>query len=211
MTKMNNAGESSNDCEDGHSDVTQKTTNTRQDQTPVTNCIMGGSTGENQADIGQDNTSVNGKPSTGKGDLINGDSPAKNLEVNTMENQVDISQKVTSVDRNPSTEEGDPIDGVSPAKDLEVITMTVENVTNTRQDQTPVTDSVMGGSTEENQPHIGRDNSSVVGNPLTEKGDPIDGLSPAKDLELIPMTVENVENTRQDQTSVNNSIMGGST
>ena len=58
MTKMNNAGESSNDCEDGHSDVTRKTTNTRQDQTPVTKCITGGSTGEIQADTGQDDTYI---------------------------------------------------------------------------------------------------------------------------------------------------------
>ena len=103
----------------------KKPTNTRQDHTPVTNSIMGGSTGENQDDTGEDNTSVNEKPSTGKGDLINGDSPAKNLEVNTMENQVDNNSSVVV---NPLTEKGDRIDGIPPGKEKELITMTVENV-----------------------------------------------------------------------------------
>ena len=67
---MNDAEESSNNCEDGHSDVTQKITNTRQDQIPVSKSIMGGSTEGNQADIGPGDSFVDGNPSTEKGDPI---------------------------------------------------------------------------------------------------------------------------------------------
>ena len=49
---MNNLGETSNNCKDGHSDVTQKTTNTGQDQIGDINSLMGESTEGNQAVIG---------------------------------------------------------------------------------------------------------------------------------------------------------------
>ena len=114
----------------------------------------------------------------------------------TEENQADIGRDDSSVVGNSSTEKGDPIDGVSPAKDLEVNTMTVENVTHTRQGQTPVTDSLMGESTKGNQADIGRGHSSIDRNTSTDESVPIDGVSPAKDLELITTTVENITNTR---------------
>jgi len=62
--------------------------------------------------------------------------------------------------------------------------MTVDNVTNTRQDKTSVPNSLTGGSIEGNQADIVPGDSPVVGNLSVEKGDPIDGVSSAKDLEL---------------------------
>ena len=49
----------------------------------------------------------------------------------------------------------------------------------------------MGGSTEKNHVDISQDNTSVDRKPSTKKGVPIDGVSPAKDLELNTVIIEN--------------------